>query len=70
MWFLDISKTVPVVACVAGVPVGKGKGKDERVKRDKIGRERISRAHLDFPPYGVLRFLPVTNNVSCIFFRC
>ena len=32
-----------------------GKGKDERVKREKIGRGRIavglSRAHFDFPPF-------------------
>ena len=41
------------IDCVAGVE-GKGKGKDERVKREKIGRGRI--AYL-LPPALVLTFL-------------
>ena len=43
------------IACIAGVQMG-GKGKDERVKHEKIGRGRIavpspSRTHFDFPPF-------------------
>ena len=44
------------VACVAGVQnKGQGKGKDERVKREKIGCGRMavpspSHTHFGFPP--------------------
>ena len=30
---------------------GEGKGKDEFVKREKIGREKIFCAQFDFPPF-------------------
>ena len=36
------NRDVIVLACVAGVRRGGGKGKDERVKREKIGRGRIA----------------------------
>ena len=36
-----------------GRPKGRGRGKDQRVKREKIGRGKIAviLTHFDFPPF-------------------